>query len=198
MSISPSHLSQPHPLREPVFRSSLPHPPTPLILRSAHILYYSVLSPDPHISVTIVPVVKVLVSLFRPSSVVLAASLKIFKTAPPPAARRPQRNLGPQAPSRAPWPPAAALGGGVRGARGRAAPPAPGSARAVQAGGTWPLPVSLPGRRGPELGPCPSHPALSSSRRAAAAVAAGFSSRCPRAAPWRRARVARALAPSQQ
>ena len=44
-------------------------------------------SPDPPIPVTIVPVLKVLV--FRPSSVVLAASFIIFKTAPPPAAPAP-------------------------------------------------------------------------------------------------------------
>lgn len=71
-------------------------------------------------------------------------------------------------------------GGRLRAPRGPPAPRQP--PRAVQAGGTWPLPVSLLGRRGPDRGPCQSHSALRFSSPAAAEVAAGFLSRCLRRA----------------
>uniref|UniRef100_A0A8I3S2P4 Phosphatidylinositol-3,5-bisphosphate 3-phosphatase MTMR2 n=2 Tax=Canis lupus familiaris TaxID=9615 RepID=A0A8I3S2P4_CANLF len=73
-------------------------------------------------------------------------------------------------------PQSAAAPGSSRSSRSSAAP------GAVQAGGTWPLPVSLPGRRWPDRGPCPAHSALRSSRSAAAEVASAFASRCPRRA----------------
>lgn len=77
-------------------------------------------------------------------------------------------------------PEAARRGRRRRGAAGSSrSPAAPG---AVQSGGTWPLPVSLPGRRWPDRGRCPAHSALRSSRPAAAEVASAFPSRCPRRA----------------
>ena len=205
----PSHLSYPYPLRVPTFSSSLPHPPRPSAPSSClpTFLYYPVL-PLSLTSTFLSQSSPSLRSLSLSSLETLVRNIPcflslIFKTSPsaadswsllphgipsppvpPPLSHRPAearrsqraRRVGARGSQRA-W----RVGGGrLRAPRGPPAPRQP--PRAVQAGGTWPLPVSLLGRRGPDRGPCLSHSALRFSSPAAAEVAAGFLSRCLRRA----------------